>query len=67
MQDFPFLLVAGLAAAFVAVLAWVADHRRTRRRNLDAVGCMPWTGMFFCALLAACILLGLAARQALAG
>jgi hypothetical protein len=35
----------------LAVLALVADWRRTRRRRIDAVGCVPWTALFlFCAI-----------------
>jgi len=56
------LIVTGAAAAFFAALAWYADHRRTRRRDLDRVGFMPWTALFFWSLLAAVLLLGLAAR-----
>ena len=58
--------VAGSVAAALAVLAWLADHRRMRRSNPDDVGFMPWTGIFVVALLAACVLLGLAAREWLA-
>lgn len=55
----------GLAALAIAVLAWLADRRRVRRHDLDAVGFMPWTGVFFVALLLAVLLLGLAARSLL--
>lgn len=58
---------AGLVAATVALVAWLGDRRRMRRVQPDAVGFMPWTGVFFFALLAACVLLGLAAREWLAG
>lgn len=60
------LAVIGASAVMVAVIAWTGDRLRTRRKNLDAVGFMPWTGIFFCALVVACILLGLAAREWLA-
>ncbi len=56
------LLAAGLAAAATAAVAWAGDRRRTRRKNPDAVGFMPWTPVFFFALLLACMLLGLAGR-----
>ena len=59
--------VAGLIAAAVALLAWVGDRRRMRRRDPDAVGFMPWTPVFFWSLLFACILLGIAGKSWLAG
>ena len=59
-------LIGGLAVA-VAAWAWLADRRRSRRSNPDAVGFMPWTGLFFWALMIACVMLGLAAREWLAG
>ena len=57
----------GLAAALIAALAWWGDRRRIRRRNLDAVGWMPWTPVFFGALMVAVIALGLAAKAWVAG
>lgn len=43
----------GIALAIV-VIAGVMDWRRTRRRNLDATGWVPWRGIqvigFFAAL-----------------
>lgn len=59
-------LAGGLAAAMLALAAWLGDHRRARRKNPDAVGFMPWTTVFLLALLAACVLLGLAGREWLA-
>jgi len=53
---------SGALAALVAALAVWAERRRLRRRMIDAVGCMPWTAIFLLAFLAACVLLGLAAR-----
>lgn len=60
------LAVAGLMAVFVAAIAWSGDWRRFHRSNLDKVGIMPWTPIFFFALLAAIVLLGLAAKTWLA-
>jgi len=56
------LLTAGSAATLVAIVAWVADHRRTRRRQLDRVGFMPWTDVFFWSTMLAVLLLGAGAR-----
>lgn len=61
------LLTGGLAALALAVLAWLGDHRRMRRRDPDKVGWMNWTALFFFALFAAVLLLGLAAREWAAG
>ncbi|HEX7752222.1 MAG TPA: hypothetical protein VF440_07435 [Novosphingobium sp.] len=61
------LLTAGLAAALTAALAWWGDRRRSRRKDPDAVGFMPWTLVFFLSLFLACVLLGLAGREWLAG
>lgn len=57
------LAAGGVIAVAIAVIAWLGDRRRMRRSDPDAVGYMPWTDLFFWALLAACILLGLAAKE----
>lgn len=62
-----YLAIGGGIAVAVAVAAWLGDRRRMRRSNPDAVGFMPWTGVFFWALLFACALLGLAAKEWLVG
>jgi hypothetical protein len=62
-----FLAIAGLSAVAVAAIAWNGDWRRFRRKDLDRVGIMPWTPIFFVALLVAIALLGFAARSWLAG
>jgi hypothetical protein len=60
------LAIVSLSAVVIAAIAWNGDRRRFRRKNLDDVGFMPWTPIFFLALLVAIILIGLAARQWLA-
>jgi len=57
------LLIAGLAAAGLALFAWAGDRRRMRRDDPDRVGIMPWTSLFFWALMAAVLLLGGAVQQ----
>jgi hypothetical protein len=56
------MTILGSLAAGLAVVAWLGDRRRHRRRDIDRVGFMPWTPIFFWALLAALLLLGLSAR-----
>lgn len=52
----------GAVAATLALAASLADRRRVRRQDLDAVGFMPWTAIFILALFTACVTLGLAVR-----
>jgi hypothetical protein len=61
----PWMLMAGGFAAAVAIVAWLGDHRRTRRSQLDRVGFMPWTDVFFWSTMLAVLLLGAGARALL--
>ena len=48
MDDTRFdVLLAGITAVAIAAIAWLADRRRMRRSNPDAVGFMPWTTLYF--------------------
>jgi len=67
MQSAQILSTAAASAVVIAVIAWVQDIRRAQRKNLDHVGFMPWTGIFFCALLAAVVLIAVAAKLWFAG
>ena len=61
MADLPPLpLLGGLVAVALAAVARLADRRRMRRSDPDAVGFMPWTTVFFWAFLCACLLLTVA-------
>jgi len=62
MTDVAVTFAAGVAAALLAVYSRWADIRRLRRSDPDAVGFMPWTAIYFLALFAACLILGMAAR-----
>ncbi|QDK32351.1 hypothetical protein [Sphingomonas sp. IC081] len=57
------MAIAGLVCAFVAAAAWIGDHRRMKRRDLDRVGFMPWTALFFIGLMGAVLLLGISAKD----
>ncbi|HUD29366.1 MAG TPA: hypothetical protein VMQ93_10870 [Novosphingobium sp.] len=59
------MVIFGSLAAVLAAVAWFGDRRRHRRQDLDRVGFMPWTGVFFWSLLGAVLLLGLSARRML--
>lgn len=54
-------LWGGAGAAFVlAVTAGVADWRRSRRKELDDPGWVPWRGIQAASLFAVVLLAGLA-------
>ena len=65
--EFDTLLAMGWGCVALAALAWWGDRRRVRRKDMDAVGWVPWTPVFFAALMVAVIALGLAGREWLAG
>lgn len=63
LEDWQAWALTGAACAALVVLSWWADRRRVRRTVPDAVGWMPWTGLYFTALMVACVSLGIAARM----
>ncbi|MBO9725017.1 MAG: hypothetical protein J7530_11630 [Novosphingobium sp.] len=68
MNDSDKIMAAvGSLAALVAVVAWIGDRRRMKRRDLDSVGFMPWTSVFFFALMAAVLLLGVVGKDLFKG
>ena len=54
MQDE--LIWGAAVAAAIAAVAVIAERRRSRRVNLDAVGFMPWALIQVLAFLAAVVL-----------
>ena len=62
MDDLTTLVALGGTALALAVLARWADQRRMKRSDPDAFGFMPWTTIYFVALLVACVAIGLSAR-----
>lgn len=59
--------LAGGASLLLAAAAVLAERRRVRRTRIDAVGCMPWTAVFFLSFFAGVALLAMAAKGWLAG
>lgn len=53
-----------LAALLIALIAGVADWRRTRRSNINAVGFMPWTALGALSLLVGVLSAAIAFHQA---
>jgi hypothetical protein len=53
--------VALLSGVLVAVSS-LADRRRNRRRNIDAVGFMPWTAITVMSVLATVVAAALALK-----
>lgn len=62
MDDWELWALTGAVGATLVALSYWADRRRVRRTVPDAVGWMPWTGIYFTALLVAFVSLGIAAR-----
>ncbi|MBL0924869.1 MAG: hypothetical protein IBJ12_10450 [Sphingomonadaceae bacterium] len=53
---------AAILSAVVVVISSLADRRRNRRRNIDAVGFMPWTAITVLSVLATVVAAALALK-----
>ncbi len=60
-SDATLLGLVGGALLLVALAATIGERRRLRRKQIDAVGWMPWTTVFVISFFAGMILLALAA------
>lgn len=61
-SDATFAGIAGIVVLLFAVIALIADRRRVKRRHIDQVGWVPWTKVFFAAILVGMTLLMFAAK-----
>ncbi len=61
MPELGWWVLAG-AAALLAVLSGLAEHKRGRRRDLDRPGWVPWTLLQILAAITAVLALVLALR-----
>jgi len=57
----------GGAMLVIAVIAFVGDRRRMRRKRIDAVGWMPWRDVAALSLFAGFVLLAVAVTGWLGG
>jgi hypothetical protein len=60
-SDATLLGIAGIALIAMSFAAGLVERRQRRRRDADAVGCMPWTTLSVLAFMAGAALLALAA------
>lgn len=63
MQEALSLWIVAGGLIVLAVIAGLADYRRNKRANLDAVGFVPWPFLQFAALMGALIVASLALHQ----
>lgn len=54
--------IIAVAGLLVAAMALLADRRRMKRKAPDRVGWVPWTPVFFVALMVAVVTGGLALK-----
>ena len=66
-SDATLLGLGGLALVVFAMLAWLGERRRMRRRHIDAVGWMPWTTLSILTFFSGLVLLAVAAAGFLKG
>jgi hypothetical protein len=66
-SDATLAALAGGALLLLAFVAAVAERRRIRRSQIDAVGFMPWTTVFFLSFFPGVVLLAVAVKGWLSG
>jgi len=60
-SDATLLGIGGIALIVISFAAGLAERRQRKRREADALGCMPWTTLSVLAFMAGAALLALAA------
>ncbi|WP_119083748.1 hypothetical protein [Altererythrobacter sp. B11] len=61
-SDATFAALWAGACLILALSALIAERRRLKRRRIDSVGWVPWTGIFMAASFAAATLLLIALK-----
>jgi hypothetical protein len=59
--------LVGGGFVLLSIVAWLGDHRRLRRKHIDAVGWMPWTTVSLLSAMTAIVLLTIAGAGWLKG
>ena len=59
-SDATLIAVAGMAMLLLSLAAFMGDRRRRNRRNIDAVGVLPWRDIAALTMLLGMMLLALA-------
>ena len=59
--------LAGGVLLLIAVAAMAGERRRMRRKHIDAVGLVPWTGLFFVSFFCGAVLMAIAVTGWLKG
>jgi len=59
--------IAGGGLLLIALVAMLAERRRLKRQDINAVGCMPWSALFMLTFFGGAILMALAVKGWLSG
>lgn len=62
-SDTTIYLLWGAGFVLLALVAMLAEHLRHKRRQIDKVGCIPWTAIFLAAAMCAAGLITMAVQH----